>query len=123
LPASFDQSPLFGSQSDSTSPEPTPAPGSFEVSLAELEKIVHGLEEGGLGLAESLARYELGIAHLKHCYQVLNETEQRIQLVTGVLENGTSITQLLDDGVDRPPESLADSAGKRRTRRAKASGD
>jgi exodeoxyribonuclease VII small subunit len=93
------------------------------VSLAELEKIVHELEEGGLGLAESLARYELGITHLKHCYQVLNETEQRIHLVTGVLGDGTSITQLLDDGVDRPSESLADSAGKRRTRRAKASGD
>jgi hypothetical protein len=54
---------------------------------------------------------------------VLNETEQRIHLVTGVLGDGTSITQLLDDGVDRPSESLADSAGKRRTRRAKASGD
>ncbi len=123
MAASFDQSPLFDPESDSTSPEPTTAPGSFEVSLAELEKIVHELEEGGLGLAESLARYELGITHLKHCYQVLNETEQRIHLVTGVLGDGTSITQLLDDGVDRPSESLADSAGKRRTRRAKASGD
>jgi exodeoxyribonuclease VII small subunit len=123
LPPSFDHSPLFDSQSEPASPEPTPAPGSFEVSLAELERIVHELEEGGLGLAESLARYEVGITHLRHCFQVLNETEQRIQLVTGVLEDGSSITQPLDDGVDSASESLADSAGKRRTRRAKASGD
>lgn len=88
-------------------------PGTFEQSLAELERIVHELEEGELGLADSLARYELGVKHLKHCYQLLQSAEQKIDLLTGVSEEGTPITQPL--AADATP--LAESAGKKRSRK------
>jgi exodeoxyribonuclease VII small subunit len=123
LPASSDQNSLFASQTLATASGAGTQAGTFELSLAELERIVHDLEEGGLGLAESLAQYEQAIKHLKHCYSVLNETEQRIQLVAKVLEDGTPTTQPFDDGLAGPSDSLAESAGKRRTRRTKSSGE
>jgi exodeoxyribonuclease VII small subunit len=66
---------------------------SFEHSLAELEAIVHDLEDGQLGLADALARYEQGVKHLKHCYALLQEAEQKIELLTGVADDGTPITE------------------------------
>ena len=59
---------------------PGDEPATFEHSLAELEAIVHQLEDGELGLAESLARYEQGVKHLKHCYQLL-QTAERLSLI------------------------------------------
>jgi exodeoxyribonuclease VII small subunit len=83
---------------------------TFEHSLAELEAVVHDLEEGQLGLAEALARYEQGVNHLKHCYQLLEAAERKIELLTGVAENGTPSTQPFDDA----SEPLAHTAGRRR---------
>ena len=40
---------------------------TFEQALADLETIIHDLEEGKIGLEESLARYERGVALLRHC--------------------------------------------------------
>ena len=65
-------------------------PLTFEQALAELEKIVHDLEDGQIGLEDSLARYEKGVGLLKRCYGQLRQAEQRIQLLTGI------------DGEDQP---------------------
>ena len=83
---------------------------TFEHSLAELEAVVHDLEEGQLGLAESLARYEQGVKHLKHCYQLLEAAERKIDLLTSVADDGTPATEPFEES----SESLADSAGRRR---------
>jgi exodeoxyribonuclease VII small subunit len=88
----------------------------FEDALAELENIVHQLEEGQLGLAEALGRYEQGVKHLKHCYALLQEAEQKIQLLTGVKEDGTPITEPFDEAEQVPGES----AGRKRGRRGKS---
>ena len=85
---------------------------TFEQSLAELEAIVHDLEEGELGLADSLARYEQGVKHLKHCYQLLQSAERKIELLTGVTDNGAAVTAPFDAAAT----PLAESAGKRRGR-------
>lgn len=61
---------------------------TFEEALAELEAIVHELEDGQTGLEESLARYEAGVALLKRCYAQLARAEQRIMLVTGEDRDG-----------------------------------
>jgi exodeoxyribonuclease VII small subunit len=87
---------------------------SFEAALAELETIVHQLEEGDLGLAESLGKYEQGVKHLKHCYQLLKVAEQKIELLTGIEENGEAITEPFRDEA----LSLDEQAGTRRRKRA-----
>jgi exodeoxyribonuclease VII small subunit len=88
----------------------SPAPRSFEDALAALEAIVHDLEDGQLGLAESLARYEQGVGHLKHCHQLLAAAEQKIELLTGVNEDGTPRTQPWEE----PGPAAEDAAGRRR---------
>jgi exodeoxyribonuclease VII small subunit len=106
-----EQSVLHGeSLSQSNGSQVRPA---FEESLAELEAIVHDLEEGQLGLAESLARYEEGVRHLKHCYQVLEAAERKIELLMGVGEDGSALTAPFDES----DESLSESAGRRRRAR------
>jgi exodeoxyribonuclease VII small subunit len=71
---------------------------------------VHDLEEGQLGLAEALARYEQGIKHLQRCYKVLEAAERKIELLTGVTDDGTAITEPFHESSD----SLATSAGRRK---------
>jgi exodeoxyribonuclease VII small subunit len=66
----------------------SPDSPTFEQALAELEKIVRELEDGQVSLEESLARYERGIGLLKLCYGQLQQAEQKIQLLTGVDEDG-----------------------------------
>jgi exodeoxyribonuclease VII small subunit len=61
---------------------------SFEEALAELEVIVRALEDGQVGLEDSLASYEKGVGLLKRCYGQLRQAEQRIQLLAGVDEEG-----------------------------------
>ena len=68
-----------------------PEERSFEDALAELERTVQELEEGRLGLDESLARYEQGVGLLRHCYERLRVAEQRISVLTGLDEEGRPI--------------------------------
>ena len=91
---------------------------SFEDSLSALEHVVHDLEDGNLGLTEALDRYEAGVKHLKRCYRLLEAAERRIELLTGVNEDGTPSTEPFAES----SESLAESAGRRRRPRGKTSG-
>jgi len=59
---------------------------SFEQALTDLEQIVRALEDGQIGLEDSLAHYEKGVGLLKRCYGQLRQAEQRIQLLAGVDE-------------------------------------
>ena len=76
---------------------PPAADPSFEDALTLLEQIVHDLEDGRIGLADSLSRYEEGVKLLKRCYTLLEQAERRIELVTGIDAAGNAITQPFDD--------------------------
>jgi len=73
--------------------DPPPADKSFEEALADLEKIVRELEDGSIGLEQSLARYETGVALLKHCYAQLQGAEQRIVKLAGIDEAGNPVLE------------------------------
>jgi exodeoxyribonuclease VII small subunit len=88
----------------------------FEDALAALEEIVHQLEDGQLGLEEALGKYEQGVKHLKHCYALLRDAERKIELLTGVKDDGTPLTQPFAES----SESLGESAGRKRSRRVKS---
>jgi exodeoxyribonuclease VII small subunit len=64
---------------------------SFEQALAALEEVVRDLEESGIGLEESLLRYERGVGLIKRCYAQLRQAEQRILLVTGTDSEGKPV--------------------------------
>jgi exodeoxyribonuclease VII small subunit len=89
---------------------------TFETALEELQNIVHELEEGRLGLENSLARFEQGVGLLKNCHRLLEQAEQRIEVLTGTDAQGNPITapfdatstiEANDKGVKKP--------GRRRT--------
>jgi exodeoxyribonuclease VII small subunit len=69
---------------------------SFEEALTSLEQIVQELEEGKLGLGESLSRYEQGVNLLKACHQQLERAERRIEILTGVDAAGNPVTAVFD---------------------------
>lgn len=69
---------------------------TFEQALVELEKIVRDLEDGKIGLDDSLKRYEQGVALLKSCYGQLRQAEQKILELIGVDENGEPRTRPFD---------------------------
>jgi exodeoxyribonuclease VII small subunit len=66
---------------------------TFEESLLELERMVRELEDGRLGLEESLARYEQGVGLIKSCSQQLRQAEQRILMLTGIDDEQQPILQ------------------------------
>ena len=54
---------------------------SFEDALAELERIVRGLEGGQQKLEDAIACYERGDALRRHCERKLAEAEERVQAI------------------------------------------
>lgn len=71
-------------------PEPAPDPAapdhalaglSFEDALAELERIVRGLESGQQRLEEAITAYERGSALRRHCETKLREAEMRVERI------------------------------------------
>lgn len=51
---------------------------SFEGSLERLHAIVTQLEEGGLPLDDTIARFQEGSALVRHCLDVIDAAELRI---------------------------------------------
>ena len=58
----------------------------FEQSINELEHIVKQLEKGELTLDDSLQQFEKGINLARTCQKVLNQAEQKIELLTKTQE-------------------------------------
>ncbi len=94
-------------------------PPTFEQALADLEAIVHRLEEGDIGLADALQQYEQGIKHLRRCYELLEHAERKIELLTGIDAQGNPITEPFD--AERSPPEEAGRRRARTTRRSPAS--
>ena len=70
-------------------PDATPPPPvRFEQALAELDKILRDLEDGGTTLEDALARYEKGVGLLRQCYAHLRDAEQKIQQLGGLTDDG-----------------------------------
>ncbi|MGQ9505202.1 MAG: exodeoxyribonuclease VII small subunit [Thermogutta sp.] len=100
---------MSGVNPSSSNGEQTPR---FEEAVGELEKIVERLERGQLPLDEALAEYERGIRLIRHCRELLQKAEQRIELLTGSDANREPITQpLIED------ESLLEEKREKRSRR------
>ena len=54
----------------------------FEQAITELEDIVKQLEQGELSLEDSLKQFEKGIGLARRCQDVLNQAEQKIEILT-----------------------------------------
>jgi len=54
---------------------------TFEQALAELTRLVEKLESGKLPLEESIAAFEAGVKLSRRCEELLDEAEQRLQVL------------------------------------------
>ena len=57
---------------------------TFETAMKKLAEIVEKLESGSLSLEESLKLFEEGSALSAHCYQKLEQAEQKIREIDGL---------------------------------------
>ena len=55
---------------------------SFEEAMSALEKVVGQLEQGAVGLEESITLYERGAALKAHCEAKLKDAEAKVAKIT-----------------------------------------
>ena len=56
---------------------------TFEKALAELEKVVAGMEGGELSLEQALAAHKRGLELAKFCQQKLEAAQQQVKVLEG----------------------------------------
>lgn len=52
---------------------------TYETAVTELEHILTQLETNNLPLEEAIKQFESGVALIKHCQGILDNTEQKIK--------------------------------------------
>ena len=73
---------------------------NFEEKLRELEQLVTRMEDGGLGLEDSLRAFENGVKLVKECQQALAAAEQKVEVLTSA-EGATEDLKLDADADER----------------------
>ncbi len=87
---------------------------TFDEALAELQRTVAALEEGGLPLERTLELYERGAALHARCATLLDEAELRIRRLT---EGPDGTPTLVDEsGEDAGPSGPQDAAAEEAAR-------
>ena len=66
---------------------------SFEDALAELEKIVRGLEGGQQKLEDAITAYERGALLRRHCEAKLAEAEARVQAIVSAGDGSLALRE------------------------------
>ncbi len=87
---------------------------TFEQAYAQIEAIVKQLEQGTLGLDESLAAYQEAVKHLRFCQSKLNEAVRSVELLNAINEDGSYTTTEFDDA----ESTLQEKASSRSSRRS-----
>lgn len=64
---------------------------SFEAALAELERIVRGLEGGQQKLEDAIVAYERGARLRAHCEAKLAEAEARVQAIVAAADGSLAL--------------------------------
>jgi exodeoxyribonuclease VII small subunit len=64
---------------------------SFEQAIGRLEKIVEAMEQGKIGLEESVKHFEEGMGLIARCRKVLAEAEMKIQQLQAAGESGAAV--------------------------------
>lgn len=71
---------------------------TFEEAMKQLETIVQAIEQGKIGLEESIKQYEAGMALIRRCRAVLAEAELKIQHLQASGADGVAVKDGLPPG-------------------------
>ncbi len=77
---------------------------TFEEALRQLETITEQIEQGRVGLEESISKYEEGMKLVQYCRAVLAKAEQRIEQLQVGADGEPSTTEF-----EPPPDTGPDS--------------
>jgi exodeoxyribonuclease VII small subunit len=88
---------------------------TFEQALESLELVVHELEEGQIGLADALSRYEQGVKLLKQCFGLLEDAERKIEQLSGFDSAGNPLTTPFDSESSLSRDEKRDGRSRRRS--------
>ena len=72
----------------------------FEDALLELEKIVTEMESEGLGLDDSIKKYESGIKLATFCRAKLDQAEKKIEILTRKPDGTVDLKDFSDNASD-----------------------
>lgn len=53
----------------------------LEKSMSEITQLIEKMEQGELTLDQSLGHFERGITLVKHCQKILEDAEQKVQIL------------------------------------------
>ncbi len=67
---------------------------TFEEALTQLETLAEKIEQGEIGLEESITKYEEGMALVKQCRDILNKAELRVQKIQQRADGGVETVKL-----------------------------
>jgi exodeoxyribonuclease VII small subunit len=59
----------------------------LETALIEINTLIEQMEHGELSLEQSLEKFERGVSLIKHCQKVLQDAEQKVQIL---MQNGSA---------------------------------
>ncbi len=104
---------------DPTSTDENDQQPTFEQAQQQLEQIVHQLEDGEIGLAKAMAKYEQGVGLLNQCYTLLESAERRIEQLAGIDADGNPITEPFDDESSASLDEQGQPRNRRRTAKKK----
>jgi len=88
-------------QTGSATAAESPQPVSFEEGLSRLADLVGGLEGGRMGLSDSIAAYEQGVALVRRLHAELADVEQRVKTLTAAVEKAPE-EENAEDGPSEP---------------------
>jgi exodeoxyribonuclease VII small subunit len=69
----------------------------LEQSLTEINQVIEKMEQGELTLDQSLGQFERGITLVKHCQKILEDAEQKVQIL---IQNNKQDTLAAYDSAD-----------------------
>jgi len=75
-----------------------PSTMTYEQAVAALESIIEKIEEGSIGLEQSIASYRYGTALIKRCREILDKAEHEIETLEAATDQSTSGTSSADEG-------------------------
>jgi len=82
-------------------PKKTP---TLEESLAEITQLIDKMEHSELTLEQSLSNFERGISLVKNCQKILDEAEQKVQILIQN-NNQEQLASYGEDDKNKGPEA------------------
>lgn len=72
----------------------------LEPSLKQVDELIEKMERSDLTLEQSLNHFEQGISLIKNCQKILQEAEQKVQLLIQASNNTSEELKPYDSGHD-----------------------